>query len=303
VGVAAVVLAFVTGLRIAGERSAPDATLVIETQPAGWHVWDGDLDRGVTPLTVTLPPGRRTLSLRRDSLTRQLHVELAAGSRLVHHLELAPAVPPIGDLRVETIPPGAVVAVDGIARGVAPVDVRDLQAGPHVVTLIDRDRVISQAVTVTAGVLGSLVVPLVQTSAPAVGWLTLKASADLEVFEGESLVGSTRNPRLLFMPGRHSLRLVNRDLGVEVEKTVDVGPGSSSTLTVGLPSGRLSVNAMPWAEVLMDGVRIGETPIAEYEASVGAHELIFRHPTLGEQRRSIVVSLTTPLRLGVDLRQ
>jgi len=220
----------------------------------------------------------------------------------VHHLELLPAALPVGDLRIETIPPGVVVAVDGIGRGVTPADVRDLKAGPHVVTLIQRDRVISQTVTVTDGGLGSLVVPLAVKGMPEVGWLAVKWAVELDVFEGESLVGSSRNPRLLFMPGRHTLRFVNRDLGVEVENVVEVRPGASSTLAVALPRGRMSINAMPWAEVLMDGVRIGETPIAEYEAPVGAHELTFRHPTLGEQRRGIVVSLITPLRLGVDLR-
>jgi len=303
-------VAFVLGLRTNEEpvgAAAPSAvataTLVIETQPAGWHVWDGDVDRGVTPLSLTLPPGRRALSLRRGTATRQLQVDLVAGSRSVHHLELLSAATPIGDLRVETIPPGATVAVDGIGRGVTPVDVRDLKAGTHVVTLLSGDRVISQKVAVTAGTLSSLVVPLSEKGAPAVGWLAVKAAADLEIFEGDSLVGSSRNPRLLFMPGRHTLRLVNRDLGVDVEKVVDVQPGVSSTLAVTLPAGRVSLNAIPWAEVLMDGVRIGETPIGEHEASLGPHELVFRHPTLGEQRRSIMVSLTRPVRLGVDLRQ
>lgn len=302
--------ALVAGLRTNAERvdaaapsAPPDAKLDIETQPAGWHVWDGEVDRGVTPLSLTLPPGRRTLSLRRGTATRQLQVDLVAGSRSVHHLELLSAASPIGDLRVETIPPGATVAVDGIGRGVTPVDVRDLTAGTHVVTLLSGDRVISQKVSVVAGTLGSLVVPLSEKGAPAVGWLVVKSAVDLEIFEGESLVGSSRNPRLLFMPGRHALRLVNRDLGVEVQKIVDVQPGVSSTLAVSLPTGSLSLNATPWAEVLVDGVRIGETPIGGYQVPLGSHDVVFRHPTLGEHRRRIVVSLNEPVRLGVDLRQ
>ena len=283
--------------------SAPpmDGTLVIETQPAGWHVWDGEVERGVTPLTLTLAPGRRTLALRRGTMTRQLHVDLAAGGRSVHHLEL-PDAPPIGDLRVQTIPPGAIVAVDGIGRGNTPVDVHDLKAGRHVVTILNGDRVLSQEVTVEPGTLGSLVVPLSEAGAPAVGWLAVKSAVELEIYEGESLVGSSRNPRLLFMPGRHTLRMVNRDLGVELEKVTDVRPGVTATVPVELPKGSLSLNATPWAEVLLDGVSIGETPIADYRAPAGSHELVFRHPTLGERRRSIVLSLHGPFRLGVDLR-
>ncbi|RPJ76531.1 MAG: hypothetical protein EHM24_02090, partial [Acidobacteria bacterium] len=100
--------ALVAGLRTNAERvdaaapsAPPDAKLVIETQPAGWHVWDGEVDRGVTPLSLTLPPGRRTLSLRRGTATRQLQVDLVAGSRSVHQLALLSAASPIGDLRVE----------------------------------------------------------------------------------------------------------------------------------------------------------------------------------------------------------
>jgi len=310
-----VLVAFVAGLRVKAERperaaASPvgtggieEATLVIETRPAGWHVWDGEVDRGVTPLTLTLPSGARRLSLRRGKVTRDLAVDLVTGSRTVHHLELEAPAPSIGDLRIETIPPGATVAVDGIGRGVTPVDVFDLKAGRHVVTLIKGDGVISQQVTVEAGARGSLVVPLAGKAAPAVGWLSLKSPVELEVFEGDSLVGSSRNSRLLFLPGRHTLRLVNRELGVEVEKAVDVQAGLSSTTSVALPPGRVSLNARPWAEVLMDGVRIGETPIADREVPLGSHELVFRHPTLGEQRRTIVVTLNETVRLGVDLRR
>jgi hypothetical protein len=195
--------------------------------------------------------------------------------------------------------------VDGIRRGVTPVDVRDLSPGAHVVSLIDRDRVISQPVTVNPGVLGSLIVRLREegTATPGVGWLAVESAADLEVFEGESLVGSSRNPRLLFVPGRHALRLANADLGVEIDRVVDIRPGELLTLPVALPTGLVSVNATPWAEVLMDGVAIGETPIADFPAAVGEHELTFRHPTFGEKRRSIVVSRAEPVRLGVDLRR
>ena len=309
-GAALLVIAFVAGWRIKAERAvglpAPPAggaaTLVIETQPAGWHVWDGEVDRGVTPLALTLPPGRRTLALRRGTVTRQLQVDLVAGGRAVHHLEL-PAAPPIGDLHIRTIPPGAIVAVDGIGRGVTPLDVRDLKAGRHVVTLLSGDRVISQEVTVEPGALGSLIVPLAEAGAPAVGWLTVESAVDLEILEGESLVGSSRNARLLFMPGRHALRMQNRELGVEIDRVVEVRPGGTSKVLVALPKGTVSLNAAPWADVFMDGVRIGETPIADHEASLGPHEVVFRHPTLGEQRRTIVVSLTAPVRLGVDLRQ
>jgi hypothetical protein len=74
-------------------------------------------------------------------------------------------------------------------------------------------------------------------------------------------------------------------------------------VAVALPNGTISVNAVPWAEVLLDGKAIGETPIANLSVPIGPHELVLRNPRYTEQRRSVVVTVGTPVRLGVDLRQ
>jgi hypothetical protein len=65
----------------------------------------------------------------------------------------------------------------------------------------------------------------------------------------------------------------------------------------------LSLNASPWAEVFVDGERIGETPIGNLSRPIGRHEVIFRHPQLGEHREVVVVTASGPTRLGVDLRK
>jgi len=107
----------------------------------------------------------------------------------------------------------------------------------------------------------------------------------------------------MFMPGRHVLRLANPELNFEATKAVQVNAGATASVVVQVPGGRLSVNAVPWANVWMDGMQIGETPIADYPAPIGSHEIVLRHPKLGEQRRTIVVPLGEVARLGVDLRQ
>jgi hypothetical protein len=63
----------------------------------------------------------------------------------------------------------------------------------------------------------------------------------------------------------------------------------------------LSLNALPWAEVFVDGERIGETPIGNLVRPIGRHEVIFRHPQLGERHESVVVAAGRTTRLGVDL--
>jgi hypothetical protein len=55
--------------------------------------------------------------------------------------------------------------------------------------------------------------------------------------------------------------------------------------------------------VWLDGTLLGETPLANISLPLGTHELVFKHPTLGEQRKSVVVTLGSTVRVGVDLRK
>jgi len=70
-----------------------------------------------------------------------------------------------------------------------------------------------------------------------------------------------------------------------------------------MPNAPLSINAQPWAEVWVDGNRIGETPIGNHQVRIGSHEIVLRHPDLGERRQSVTVTLTTPARVSVDMRK
>jgi serine/threonine-protein kinase len=65
----------------------------------------------------------------------------------------------------------------------------------------------------------------------------------------------------------------------------------------------MSFNATPWAEVWVDGQHIGETPLANISVPVGNHDVLFRHPELGEKHVRSVVTLTSPAKVSVDMRQ
>lgn len=67
--------------------------------------------------------------------------------------------------------------------------------------------------------------------------------------------------------------------------------------------GLLYLNALPWADVAIDGHPAGQTPLGRIQLTAGAHEVRFTHPQLGEQVREVVVDPNTATRLGVDLRQ
>jgi hypothetical protein len=203
---------------------------------------------------------------------------------------------------VDTEPPGAVVQIDGEARGVAPLTLSDLTAGQHVVVVQGTGQPVSRTVTVQEGVVTSLVVSLTGASAFASGWLAI-SGVPVQIMENGTLLGSTETARILVPAGSHDLELTNAALGYHAKRTVQVAPGQTLTITLKVPQGTLSINALPWAEVWIDGTPAGETPIGNLSLPIGDHELLFRHPDFGEQRKTVTVGALAPVRVGVDLRK
>lgn len=125
----------------------------------------------------------------------------------------------------------------------------------------------------------------------------------LQIWEKGALVGTTATPRILLPAGAHELELVNTELDYRVARTVQIAAGQTASVPLKPPMGTISVNALPWAEVWIDGQRAGETPIGNVSIAIGNHEMLFRHPELGEQRKTVAVGALKPVRVGVDMRK
>jgi len=80
-----------------------------------------------------------------------------------------------------------------------------------------------------------------------------------------------------------------------------VQPGKTASATVRVPNGSVSINALPWANVWLDGQALGTTPLANVDVPLGSHEVLWRHPQFGERRQTIMVTARTPVRVVVDL--
>jgi hypothetical protein len=109
--------------------------------------------------------------------------------------------------------------------------------------------------------------------------------------------------RILLPAGEHVIELVSDPLGYRATRTVNVTAGQTAALAVDLPRAPLNINAIPWAEVFIDGTRIGETPLGNLPQTLGAHEIVFRHPQLGEHRVNVVVTMKDTARVSIDMRQ
>ena len=281
-----------------------DGTLIVATNPPGAQLFLDGVERGLTPLTLAVKPGAHSLELRGNGAPRLMPITVAAGTQVSQYIELPATASTFGQLRIRTEPAGARVSVDGVARGLSPITVADLPPGEHAVVLESDLGSIKQTVTIEAGNTASLVVPLTSPDSAAVsGWMAISAPGVVQLFEGGRLLGTSETERLMVSAGRHDIEIVSEALGYRVTRTVQVTPGKVTPIKIEFPKGTIALNATPWAEVWVDGEKIGETPIGNYQLTLGPHDILFRHPDLGEQRHVAIVTLSTPARLSVDLRK
>ena len=289
----------------AASSAVATGQLSITSTPAGAAVLVDGAPQGATPVVLTLKAGTHTVELRGAGEPRSLPITMTAGAQMSQYVELSGATPTkLGQLQVRTEPAGAQVSVDGIARGKSPVTVADLTPGQHQVVLESDLGTVKQTVAIEAATTSSLVVPLGAAEGAMVsGWLSVAAPVDLQIFENKKLLGTSQTDRIMVAAGRHEIEIVNEPLGYRVVRTVQVAPGKLSPIKLDWPKGAIALQAVPWAEVWIDGEKVGETPIGNLSLSVGPHDIVFRHPDLGEQRHSAMVTVSTPARLSVDLRK
>jgi hypothetical protein len=300
-------------LRGAPGNAAPEAaatagsvvasTASIDSRPPGADIVIDGVAHGKTPARIAVTPGRHVLDLTFEGTSRSLVLEVEPGTNVSQYIEFAaPGAAAMGRLEVTSDPSGAQVSVDGQARGRTPLTVDAVPPGEHTVTIANGSNTVTRKVTVTAGNAASIFAS-VGTVGTAAGWLAVKAPVPLEIYEEGSLLGTNASERLMLPAGRHQLDLVNTGLEFRQRVTVQVTPGSTSTTAVEVPNGTLSVNALPWADVWIDGRAFGSTPLGNLSIPIGSHEIVWRHPQMGERRRTVAVGAAKPVRVGVDFSQ
>jgi len=121
------------------------------------------------------------------------------------------------------------------------------------------------------------------------GGLRISSPIEVQVLEGERVLGSSADGPVVTTAGTHELDFVNSALGFRMHQGVDIKAGQIVPMKIAPPDGRVSVNAVPWAQVSINGTAFGETPLANLPLPVGEHEITFRHPQFGEQTQKVIV--------------
>ncbi len=217
---------------------------VIESRPAGAIVFVDGVQRGLTPLRVTLPTGTHDLDLQIAGVKRSLHLAIDPRTIASQYVEFAPLSQPA---------PAATQA--SVARS---------------------------------------------TPTTAAGWIAISMPFEVQLIEDGRVIGTSAAERIMVASGLHHFELANRALEFRSPVDLTVAPGKVATTTPVVPDGKLSINAIPWAEVWIDGRPYGATPLANVSIPIGNHDVVWRHPRLGELRRSVAVTAVTPVKLGID---
>jgi hypothetical protein len=226
------------------------------------------------------------------------------------------AVPPADTaVVVEFGRPGADVLVDGRPAGITPLE---LKVGSRTRSI----RVVSHEASQPGGTAPDVLLAVEQPRAPRTnvdarapdnlraavrpqrsGGIKVSSPFELHVLEGERLLGSSAEGPVVTTAGRHEFDLVNSALGYRSRRVVDIKPGQIVSLAVTPPNGTVSINAVPWADVWIDGNSLGQTPLGNVSVSLGEHEIVFRHPVLGERREKAIVRSDRLTRVSANLQR
>jgi hypothetical protein len=198
-----------------------------------------------------------------------------------------------GTLKIESTPAGAQVTVDGKGRGVTPLTLNDVPTGKHEVVLKSNAGTVRRTVTIAANQAESIDEQIFS------GWVNVYSPFEVTVAEGSRVLTADDRNQVMLAPGIHELRLANKALGYEAVLQVDVKPGQSTPVRLTPPPSSLTVTAPEAAEVVVDGVRAGDTPLNGFAIALGTHDVVVRRGN-GSGRRYTITIGVKPFTLNAE---
>jgi hypothetical protein len=207
----------------------------------------------------------------------------------------APPVP----VTIDSLQPGDQIIVDGRDVGVTPMtlalrsDMRSIRVRtrPSDAGVVQPAAIEERPVESTAA--------LNQAAArERRGGLRVSAPIELQVLEGDRVLGTSTDGPVVATAGKHELDFVNTEFGYQSHQVVEIKAGQIVPMKISPPDGRVSINAVPWATVSIDGNSFGETPLGNIALPVGEHQIVFRHPQFGERTQKVIVKANAATRVS-----
>ena len=189
----------------------------------------------------------------------------------------------VGSLKIESIPEGAEVIVDGKSHGRTPMTILDLEVGQHTLVLKSSAGTITRRFTIKNNTTTMLSESIFS------GWLAIFSPIPITVVVDGAPVNLTEDGRVMISPGKHVVEFISERFNYRATETLQVTPGETTAHTLSLPMGTVRVTAPEGSEIKVDGVAADGTPAEGLPVTIGAHEISATHPTLGERRASVDV--------------
>jgi PEGA domain len=272
--------------------SAPKVgTAMLESLPSGSQVLVDGQVMGLTPLTATLPTGTHRVDFKYRGKARTIDIVITQGGRTTELIDWSAKT--VGRLLVNTEPAGAHVLIDNVSRGVTPLTLDDVPLGVHTVVLESGGGSIKRSVTIKSDEPASLT----ETIYP--GWLKVFAPFDITISEGSKVLRMDDREQVMLPAGPHDIRFENRALSYQETRHVDIQPGITTPLSLTVPQSTLTLTTSAPADVIIDGVSVGETPLTNHAISLGTRDILLKSEA-GFRRLSVVVT-AKPVVLNVDL--
>ena len=219
----------------------------------------------------------------------------------------APAAAPAFPMMLESPQSGDTVLINGQSVGVTPLmltltpDMRtlEIQSRPEPASLASAGPPAKSPAPPTPAETAIAEAAARQRS----GGLRLSSPIEIQVLEGDRVLGSSANGPIVAKAGRHDLEFINSTFGFRSRQQVEIKPNQIVDMTITPPPGRVSINVTPWAQVWINGTAVGETPLANLPMPVGEHQVTFRHPQLGERSEKFIVRPSSLTRVSATLGQ
>jgi hypothetical protein len=272
--------------------SAPKVgTAMLESLPSGSQVLVDGQVMGLTPLTATLPTGTHRVDFKYRGKARTIQIVITQGGRITELIDWSAKT--VGRLQVNSEPAGAHVLVDNVSRGVTPLILDDVPLGVHAVVLESGGGSIKRSVTIKSDEPSSLT----ETIYP--GWLKVFAPFEITISEGSKVLRMDDREQVMLPAGPHDIRFENRALGYQETRHIEVQPGITTPLSLAVPQSTLTLTTSAPADVIIDGVSVGETPLTNHAIPLGTRDILLKSEA-GFRRLSVVVT-AKPVVLNVDL--
>lgn len=290
---AALLLLAVGGGYLVMSRRAANAVgaAAFASTPEGAEVFVDGAPVGRTPVRAELKAGTHTVEFKLNAATRTQTIAVKRGVETPVIVDWNKKA--FGSLVVASTPTGAKVSIDGKLRGQTPLTLSDLPVGSHAVLIDSTEGAVRRKVEITDGGTESL------NESIYPGWLHVSTSIDVTILDGGKPALLDDSNRVLLKPGPHTVRIENRELAFSQTKQVEIEPGGTTKIAIEVPTSTLTVTGSTGADVFVDGVKAGETPLVEFKVALGSHDIMVVDRS-GVTRHASTRVTTRPVQLDIS---